>query len=121
MGRILNMLKRLWLKLRYCFIREQIVVTGAFLSGDGSFVAIRYWLSRPDKISPQTRCYLIHQETGRRLEIMRLTKIGFIKTNHATLAKNGNILFRNQGNIITPGSKVSFVMGSLKIGNIEVV
>lgn len=119
MSRIQNKLKELWLRFFYFFIRQQLVVTRAFLTGDGSFVAIRYRLTRPDKISPRTRCCLIHQNTGTRLEIMKLAKIGCIKTNHTTLAKNGNVLFWNRDNIVTPGSKVIFVMGNLKVDNIK--
>jgi len=119
--KLLNFLKRLLMMLRYGFRRNRIMVTQAVLCGKGSFVDIRYWLTRPDKISPQTKIYLIHQETGTHLEVMKLARIGPLKTNHAVLANNtGTALFRNRNDLVRPGSKVSLVLGNLRTDNIEV-
>jgi len=118
--RLINLIKRLLVTLRYGFRRNRIVVTQAVLSGRGSFVDIRYWLSRPDKIIPQTKIYLIHQETGAHLEIMKLARIGPLQTNHACLAKTGTALFRNRNGLVSPGSKVSLVLGNIRTDNIEV-
>ena len=120
MQSLLNFIKRLVIRLRYGFRRNRIVVTQAVLSGKGSFVDIRYLLSRPDKISPQTKIYLIHQETGTHLEVMKLARIGPLQTNHALLAKTGTALFRNRNDLVRPGSKVSLVLGNIRADNIEV-
>jgi len=107
MQKILSLLKRVWVLLRHCFRRDQIVVIQANLSGDGSFIDVRYWLSRPDKINPQTRIYLVHSETGTRLEVMKL-------------AKTGVALFWNRDNLITSGCKASLIVGSIRTDNIEI-
>lgn len=106
--------------LRYCFLKDRIVITRAVLSGNGNFVDIRYWLSRPDKTNPQAKIYLIDKETGAHLEVIKLARIGPLKTNHAMLAKTGTALFRNRNDLVSPGSKVSLVLGSLRTDNIEV-
>jgi hypothetical protein len=118
--KLLNFLKRLFITLRYGFRRNRIVVTQAVLSGKGSFVDICYWLSRPGKGIPPTKVYLIHQETGVHLEVMKLARIGPRQTNHAFMAKAGTALFRNRNGLVKPGSKVSLVFGNIRTDNIEV-
>jgi hypothetical protein len=120
MQKILNLLKRVWVLLWYSFRRDRIVVTQAILSGNGSFIDVRYWLSRPDRINPQTKINLVHPATGTRLEVIKLAKIGPVKTNHSMLTKTGFVLFRNRDNLITSGSMVSLIVGSLKADNIEI-
>ncbi len=106
--------------LLYRFRRNRLVVTQAALSGKGSFVDIRYWLSRPDKVGPPCKIYLIHEETGAHLEVMKLARIGPLQTNHAYMAKTGSALFRNRNGLVKPGSKVSLVLGNLRTDHIEV-
>lgn len=117
---LLNFINKLLMMLRNRFRRNRIIVTQAVLCGKGSFVDIRYWLSRPDNISPQAKIYLIHQETGTHLEVMKLARIGPLPTNHAIMAKTGSALFRNRNDLIRPGSKVSLVLGNIRADNIEV-
>ncbi len=120
MQNFFGLLKRIWILLRYCLRRNRIVITQAVLSGKGSFVDIRYWLSRPDKINPQAKIYLLDQETGAHLLVMKLARIGPLQTNHALLAQTGSALFRNRNDLISSGSKVCLVLGDLKSDYIEV-
>lgn len=120
MQKLINFLQRLFMTLLYRFRRNRLVVTQAVLSGKGSFVDIRYWLSRPDKVITPTKIYLIHQETGAHLEVMKLARIGPLQTNHAFRAKTGAALFRNRNGLVKPGSKVSLVLGNIRTDDIEV-
>lgn len=117
---LFNLIKRILTIFRYGLRRNRIIVTQAVLCGKGSFVDIRYWLSQPEMVSPQTKIYLIHQETRTHLEIMKLARIGPLQTNHAVSMKTGAALFRNRNNLVTPGSKVSLVLGNTRTDNIEV-
>ena len=120
MYKLLIFIKKFLVMLRYCLRRNRIMITQAVLSGNGNFVDIRYWISRPDKINPQTKIYLVEKETGAHLEVMKLAKIGPLKTNHTLLANTGTALFRNRNDLIRSGSKVSLVLGSLRSDNIQV-
>jgi len=121
MLKILNFIKRIWSLLCYCFRKNKIVVTRAALSGNGSFIDIRYWLSRPDRINPQTKIYLVHPETGTRLGVMKFPKFGPVNTKHTALEENGVVLFRNSNNLITSGSQVSIILGKLKVDHIKII
>lgn len=120
MHKLINLLQRWFMILLLKFRRNRLVVTHAVLSGKGSFVDIRYWLSRPDKVCPPTNIYLIHEETGAHLEVMKLARIGPLQTNHAFMTKTGSALFRNRNGLVKPGSKVSLVLGNLRTDDIEV-
>jgi hypothetical protein len=121
MLKILYQIKRIWSLLYCCFRKNKIVITRSVLSGNGSFIDVRYWLSRPDRINPQTKIYLVHPETGTRLGVMNLAKIGPVKTKHTELAETGVVLFRNSNKLITSGSQVSIILGKLKVDNIEII
>ncbi|MEN6462471.1 MAG: hypothetical protein ABFC94_14040 [Syntrophomonas sp.] len=121
MNVFLKIIRRLWVLLCYRFHSNRIIITRAVLCGDGSIADIRYWLSRPDKVDPSSKVYLIHQDSGTRLDVLRLAKIGLMKTNHAMLAQTGVVLFRNRDNVLTPGCKVSLIWGKLKAYNIEIL
>ena len=60
----------IWRLLTYRFRKTNIHVNQALLSGCGSFVDIRYWLSRPDQVKGSFPIYLIHEETCERFELM---------------------------------------------------
>jgi hypothetical protein len=83
-------------------------------------VDIRYWLSRPDKLNPHTKTYLLDKETGAHLLVMKLARIGPLQTNHALLTDTGSALFRNRTGLISRGSKVCLVLGNLKSDYVEV-
>jgi len=121
MLKILDFIKRIWSLLHYCFRKNKIVITRSTLSGNGSFIDIRYWVSRPDRINPQSKIYLVHPKTGTRLGVMTLPKFGIVNTKHTALQENGVALFRNSNNLITSGSQVSFILGNLKVDHVEII
>lgn len=111
----------MWRLLTYRFRKTNIHVNQALLSGSGSFVDIRYWLSRPDQVKGSVPIYLIHEETSERFELMRLAKLGPVKTRHKKYQLAGILLFRNRNNTIKSGSKVTLIFGPLKATHIEVL
>lgn len=116
-----QLLHKVWHLFSYRFRRPKIFVTQAHLSGDGSFVDIRYGLSRPDKAQGRFPVYLIDESTGQRFELMRLPKFGMIKTRHNKFRPSGILLFRNRNNILKPGSIVTLTFGPLEAKNIKVL
>ena len=92
----------------------------ALLSGNSSFIDIRYKLSRPDKIRGQFPIYLIDEMTGERFELIRLTKYGAIRTKHNKYQPKGILLFYNRNGAIKRGSRITLFFGTLITKNIEV-
>lgn len=109
--RFKHRINRLWFMLTLKFRKTRIVITSARLSGDGSFVDIRYWLSRPDKLMGNINVYLLDEATKEKLYTANIAKYGRIRTRHGKYTANGVILFYNRDNIVKKGSKVTLVFG----------
>jgi len=119
--KIWDLLLKVWYLITYRFRRARVKVTQARLSGDGSFIDIRYLLSRPDQAQGVFPVYLIDKSTGERLELMRLAKFGAIRTKHNKYTNNGVLLFYNRQNIIKSRSRTTLYFGSLVVNDIEVI
>jgi hypothetical protein len=120
----LNFKKRLlkiWHVITYRFRKEKIYINQTRLSGNGSFIDIRYHLSRPDKALGRFPVYLIEEETGQRFELMRLTKFGPIQTKHNKYQHTGVLLFRNRDNVLKPNSMVTLIWGKLHTEHIKII
>ena len=102
------------------FRRTEIRITQALLSGNDSFIDIRYSLSRPDLVKGRIPIYLIDEITGQKFQMMNLSKFGQIRTKHSNYQTTGILLFRNQNGIIKPNSRVTVVFGYLVAKHIEV-
>jgi hypothetical protein len=102
------------------FRRTEIRITQALLSGNNSFIDIRYCLSRPDLVKGKIPIYLIDEITGQKFQLMILPKYGKIRTKHSKYQTTGILLFRNQNGIVKPSSRVTVVFGSLVAKHIEV-
>lgn len=111
---------KIWYLISYRFIKPKLRVDRAILSGDGSFIDIRYWLSRPDKVQGRMAVYLIEEATGEKFELMRFSKFGPIRTRHSKYKTTGILLFRNRNYKIRAGTNVTLVFGPLHAKNIEV-
>jgi hypothetical protein len=118
--RIIEFVLRLWYCATYKFRKSKISIVKATLSDDGSFIDIRYWLSRPDKADGRLSILLTDAKTGDRFKLMRLTKFGVIQTKHNKYQHMGVLLFYNMGNKIKPGSKVHLFYSPFNVKNIEV-
>ena len=103
------------------FRKARIKIISARLSGDGSLIDIRYWLSRPDKLRINFNDYLIDEASKQRLYTANFVKFGRIRTKHGKHTTNGVILFYNQNNIVKSGSKVTLAIGSYLSEQTEVV
>ncbi|MGE5328492.1 MAG: hypothetical protein ACM3KR_03165 [Deltaproteobacteria bacterium] len=114
-------LLKIWHVITYKFRKEKVYINQARLSGAGSFIDIRYRLSRPDKAQGRFPVHLIEEETGQRFELMRLTKFGPIQTKHNKYQHTGVLLFRNHDNIVRPNSMVTLVFGKLHTEHIRII
>ena len=111
---------KVWFKLTYRLRKPSIMITAAMLSGDGGFVDIRYYLTRPDKAQGKFDIFLTNEETQQRLYLARLSKYGVIRTHHNKYRFDGILLFRNRQYIVKSGGKVTLHFGDLKVAGIEI-
>lgn len=118
--KLFKKIKRLMYFFIYKLKKPIINVYEATLSGNGSFVDIRYWLSRPNMINPKGTVYLIDEETGGKLYLMRIAKFGTIRTQHNKHQATGVLLFNNQNGLIKAGSRVSVHLDTLVAANVEI-
>lgn len=119
--KIWDLLLKVWYLITFRFRRARVKVTQAMLSGDGSFIDIRYWLSRPDQARGTFPVYLVDKTTGERLELMRLSKFGPIRTKHNKYNNKGVLLFYNRQNVVKSRSRITLFFDSLVINDIEVI
>jgi hypothetical protein len=91
----------------YWLRKPEIRIYEASLSGNGSFIDIRYWLSRPDKIDPKGSIFAVHEDTGDKLYLMKIARFGTIRTHHSKLNSSGNLLLFNRNGLVKHGSKLT--------------
>ena len=103
-----------------------IEVTAVRLSAVGRVVDFRYRVVDPEKarevLGRQTQVYAIDQATGVRLVVPRAGKVGALRQS-ATQAVAGKVyfvLFGNTGGVVKPGSKVTVVLGEVRIVDLPV-
>ena len=126
---ILNKLKTVfngfkWLINLFWFIifllkKPVIKVTDAFLSGDGNFIDVRYWLSKPIQ-NFSNSVFLLDEHSGFKIELMSIPKYGKLKTRHRKYFQKGVLLFVNYNKIIKVGSAISLFYGNIKVSKITV-
>lgn len=105
---------KLWYYLTYRFTKPKLMVTKAVFSGDESFIDIRYWLSRPDKINTKSTPYLLtsdHQKIG----LMHISKFGAVKSRMRKHTNSGILLFYNSNHAINYGTRFTLYWDNLKM------
>lgn len=113
--KLIKLILKAWYLITYGFRREKLYILKAQLSGDGSFIDIRYRLTRPDRIRTQGQVYLIDEESGKKYYLMRLPKYGTIQTRHNKFQHTGILLFRNIDNEVKSGSNFTLVFGKFEV------
>lgn len=111
---------KIWYLITRRFIRPRIHVIQVLLSGNGSFIDVRYWLSRPEKARGRIPVCLINEVTGERFYLMKLAKFGTIRTRHVKNQQAGILLFRNRNNSIKRGSKITLIYGPFQVKHLEI-
>ncbi len=106
--------------ITYKFRRAGIQVNQAMLSGDDSFIDVRYRLSRPDKDQGNFPIYLVDETSGHKLGIASLPKFGLIRSKPHKQQALGILLFYNRDNTIKHGSQITLHFGPLIAKNIKV-
>ncbi len=112
---------KIWYSLTLKLRKARISISSARLSGGGSLIDIRYWLSRPDKLQRNGTVYLLDETTKEKLYPANFVKFGIIRTIHGKKTTNGVALFFNRNKIIKAGSKVILVYDSLISEKTEVL
>lgn len=108
-----------WYLVTYHFVRTRIKVTKASFSGDGSFIDVRYWVSRPDKINPKTSPYLMTAQ-NQKLGLMHIAKFGAIKSKVRKHTNTGILLFYNKNKAVSIGDKITLHWEGLIAKDVEV-
>lgn len=111
---------KIWYLLTYKLRKPRVLITSARLSGDGSLIDIRYWLSRPDKLQKNYNVHLLSVTNKVKLYPANFVKFGTVKTKHGQNTTNGVVLFYNRNNIIKAGSKVILIFDSFLSEQVEV-
>jgi len=105
-----------------------IRVDGLRLSAGGYILDFRYRVVDPAKAAPlldkKIRPYLLDETSGAQLAVPDTAKLGQLRTTGRNKVihddQNCFILFANPGRFVQPGSRMTLVMGDLRIGNITV-
>ncbi|MFZ5969645.1 MAG: hypothetical protein ACOYVK_20995 [Bacillota bacterium] len=119
-SKVKNWLSNKWFTLIYPFKKPKLKVIQLQLSGDGRFIDVRYWLSRPDKMKKTTEIYLIDEESGIKCSLVKIPKYGYVRTRHRYKRSMGILLFHNLDNTIRYGSKVTLFLGPFRLEHMEV-
>lgn len=101
----------------YRFVQPKLIVTQCSFSGDGSFIDIRYWLSRPDKINPKISPYIITAQ-NERLVLMNFSKFGVVKSKFRKHTNSGILLFYNKNKEVSIEDDITLYWDGLIAENI---
>lgn len=118
--KLLIEIKNLLYFLKNKYQKSKVHIYEASLIGNGSIVDIRYWLTRPDKVIHNGNIYLVDEETGVKIFLIRISKYGVMRTRHNNSTITGILLFYNQNRIVKPGSKISVCLDNLTATNVDV-
>lgn len=105
-----------------------IRMEGLRLSAAGYMLDFRYRVTDPAKAAPlldrKIRPYLLDEASGAQLAVPDTAKLGQLRTTGRNKVVHDDrdyfILFANPGRFVQAGSKMTLVMGDLRIGNITV-
>lgn len=95
-------------------------VEGVKVVSSGYMLAFRYRVLDGEKAKPlsekKTRPYLIDEETGIRLAVPAMEKVGELRQSVTPVAgKSYFMIFGNPGKLVKPGSRVSVVIGNFHV------
>lgn len=109
-------------------LREKwgIEIASLRMSGQGYFVDFRYKVLDPEKAAPlankDAKPYLIDEASGKELRVPTTPKLGALRQTAQSLVR-GNIYFMFFGNrsaIVKSGSKVTVVVGDIRLENLTI-
>ena len=92
----------------------------------GDMLAFRYVVLDPDKAAAlndkRNTAYLIDEKSGTKLMVPQMEKVGALRTTVTPVqGKMYWMVFANTGKVVSAGSRVSVVIGDLKIKDLVVV
>jgi len=108
-------------------VKLGIRMEGLRLSAAGYILDFRYRVVDPEKaatlLDRKIRPYLLDEASGAQLGVPDTAKLGQLRTtgrNKVTADQDYFILFANPGRFVQAGSKMTLVMGDLRIENLVV-
>jgi hypothetical protein len=102
-----------------------IKIVGIRLTASDYMLDFRYRVLNPERasdlIQKQTKPYLIHQETGKKMPVPK-TRLGPLRQTGVKPIPDRNyaILFANSNKLVKPGDRVTVVIGNFKAENLVV-
>lgn len=102
-----------------------IEVAAIHTAAAGNMIDFRYKVLDPKKaetlFSKKTKPYLVHQKTGKVLEVPRTAKVGpLMSSYHPKQDRTYWMFFGNQTKLVQKGDKVTVVIGDFKAENLVV-
>lgn len=102
-----------------------IKVMAIHTAAAGNMVDFRYKVLDPKKaeslFAKKTKPYLVHQKTGKILEVPRTAKVGpLMSSYHPQQDRTYWMFFGNQTKLVQSGDKVTVVIGDFKAENLVV-
>lgn len=91
----------------------------------GHMVDLRYRVLDTEKALPlfdrHTKPYLLHQKSGKALEVPRTAKLGPLRASGNTVvARTYTLLFGNTGKLVQPGDRVTLAIGEFRAADLLV-
>lgn len=102
-----------------------IEVAAIHTAAAGNMIDFRYKVLDPKKaetlFAKKTKPYLVHQKTGKILEVPRTAKVGpLMSSYHPQQDRTYWMFFGNQTKLVQSGDKVTVVIGDFKAENLVV-
>lgn len=102
-----------------------IDIEGVKVVSSGYMLAFRYRVLDGEKARPlsdkKTRPYLIDEETGTRLAVPAMEKVGELRQSVTPVAGTSYfMIFGNPGKLVKPGSRVGVVIGNFQVDGLVV-
>jgi hypothetical protein len=103
-----------------------VQVVSLRLTAADHMIDFRYRVVDPQKATPllnrRIKPHLIEEETGARMEVPRYSKLGPARqiSDNPTTDRVYTMIFGNTGKIVKPGSRVTIVIGEIRLENLTV-
>jgi hypothetical protein len=103
-----------------------VQVVSLRLTAADHMIDFRYRVIDPQKATPllnrRIKPHLIEKETGARMEVPRYSKLGPARqiSDTPTTDRVYTMIFGNTGKIVKPGSRVTIVIGEIRLENLTV-
>lgn len=103
----------LGVRLATSLLKPPLEILQAELTGDGSFVDVRFRMNKLGKFRGKCDAYLVDEASGERVTVATTPKIGTLYSRWADGSPTtGYVLFLNSRGVVKEGSYVTVVFGN---------